>query len=163
MPKRLAILLMTVLFALAPSSFAGGKREEKAQISFHIETEESDNPKMIFPFNTGGKQRYFRRLPEVSLRDFSSFSPFPSDDGATYGLVFRLKPNAANRFNAVTSVNQGKWLVASVNGRFVDAVMIDKPVNDGLVVIWQGVSLPEIQLLDETLPRFGEKKPKKKK
>ncbi|MFT4176636.1 MAG: hypothetical protein QM627_08250 [Luteolibacter sp.] len=163
MPRRFAALLILVLFALAPTSFAGGKRGEKSQVSFHMETEESDNPKMIFSYEVAGKKRFFRRLPEVSLRDVTSFSPFPSDDGASYGLVFRLKPNAGNRLNAITSVNQGKWLVASVNGRFVDAVLIDKPVTDGLIVVWQGVSLPEIQLLDQTLPRFGEKKPKKKK
>jgi hypothetical protein len=33
-------------------------------------------------------------------------------------------------------------------------------VDDGLVVVWKGLSIEEIVLLDEALPRIGEKKKK---
>jgi len=31
-------------------------------------------------------------------------------------------------------------------------------VNDGVIVIWKGLSIKEIGQLDETMPRIGEKK-----
>jgi hypothetical protein len=115
---------------------------------------------MIFPYDVMGKQRFFRRLPEVSSRDFVAFSPFPAEDQASYGVMFQLKNNAQRRLASVTSVSTGKWLVCQAFGRIVDGVLVDEPVDDGAIVIWKGLSLEEIRLLDESLPRIGEKKKK---
>ena len=46
--------------------------------------------------------------------------------------------------------------------RFVDAVIIDKPVTDGYLIIWKGVTLEEINLYDKVAPRIGAEKKKKK-
>ncbi len=152
--------MMTVL-ALASPLFASGKKENKASVTFHIETEASENPKMIFPQVVGEQTRYFRRMPEIGMKDIVSFSPFPSDVGEGFGIVFRLKSNAVNRFAAITAANQGRWLISQVNGRAVDGVIIDKQVNDGFIVIWKGVTLADVELLDEELPRADEANKKK--
>ena len=152
--------MMTVL-ALASPLFASGKKENKASVTFHIETEASENPKMIFPQVVGEQTRYFRRMPEIGMKDIVSFSPFPSDVGEGFGIVFRLKSNAVNRFAAITAANQGRWLISQVNGRAVDGVIIDKQVNDGFIVIWKGVTLADVELLDEQLPRADEANKKK--
>lgn len=143
---------------LAGNVLAGGNKGKKVNISFHIETEESDNPKMIFPQEVMGKQRFFRRLPEVSSKDFIAFSPFPSDDQASYGVILQLKDNARRRLAAVTQISSGKWLVSQAFGRIVDNVLVEAPVDDGVIVIWKGLSIEEIGQMDETLPRIGEKK-----
>jgi len=162
MPFRATTFLLLVFLSFTSVSHAGGKAGETANVSFHIETESSDNPKMIFPFQVAGQTRYFRRVPEVTAKDIAAFGPFPSDDGQTYGVAFRLKDNAKNRLAAISNTNQGKWLVAQVNGRFVDAVIIDKPVTDGYLIIWKGVTLEEINLYDKVAPRIGAEKKKKK-
>lgn len=152
-----------ILFALSAPSLllAAGKADNKASLSFHIETEASDNPKMIFPHTLNdGQTRYFRRLPEVSTKDVVSYSPFPSDTGDGYGAVFRLKESAAKRFSALTNINQGKWLVAQVNGRLVDAVFIDQPINDGLLVVWKGITLADLSIFDKSTKRSGEENKK---
>jgi hypothetical protein len=100
-------------------------------------------------------------MPELGMKDIVSFSPFPSDAGEGFGIVFKLKTNASNRLAAVTASNQGRWLIAQVNGRAVDGVIIDKQVNDGFIVIWKGVTLPDVKLLDEELPRANEVNKKK--
>lgn len=152
---------MMVVLALAPGVFAGGKKEEKSSVTFHLETEATDNPKMIFPQLANGQTRYFRRLPEISLKDIALFSPFPSTAGDDYGLVFRLKPSAANRLAAITGANIGRWMIAQINGRVVDGVMIDQQINDGVIVIWKGVTLADVELLDKELKRPGADKKKK--
>jgi hypothetical protein len=116
---------------------------------------------MIFPQVVGEQTRYFRRMPEIGMKDIVSFSPFPSDVGEGFGIVFRLKSNAVNRFAAITAANQGRWLISQVNGRAVDGVIIDKQVNDGFIVIWKGVTLADVELLDEELPRADEANKKK--
>ncbi len=157
----LAAFVMMFVTALAPHALAGGKKEIKTSISFHLETDATDNPKMIFPQLTNGQTRYFRRLPEVTTKDVVSFSPFPSDVGDGYGVVFKLKPSATNRIAALTAANQGRWLISQVNGRVVDGVLIDKQIGDGFIVIWKGVTLEDVAVFDKSMPRMGAENKKK--
>lgn len=154
------ILIVVVCLFFTGDVMAGGNKGKKVDLSFHIETEASDNPKMIIPHKVMGNQRFFRRIPEVSSSDFSAFSPFPSDDQASYGVILQLKDNARRRLAAVTQTSSGKWLVCKAFGRIVDGVLVDDPVEDGLIVVWKGLSIEEIGQLDGALPRIGEKKKK---
>ena len=167
MQPRLTALLMMLVSAFAPAAFASGKAQTKAVVSFHMETEANDNPKMMIePQVIGGKTRYFRRMPEVTTKDVVSFNPFPSDAGGDdYGIVFRLNPNAATRLAAITNANQGRWLLSEINGRVVDGVLIDKQIDDGFLVVWKGATLADVKLFDSFLPRLGQegKKPQKAK
>ena len=162
MKSLVSALSMMLVIALSPTLLASGKKEMKTTLSFHLETEATDNPKMIFPQLANGETRYFRRMPEVTTKDVVSFSPFPSEIGDGYGIVFKLKPSAVNRLAAVTNANQGKWLIAQVNGRVVDGVLIDKQISDGFIVIWKGVTLDDVTLFDKDLPRINAEDKKKK-
>lgn len=163
MPFCRPAFLMILLLALSTAGFAGGKKNNKAAVSFHMETENTENPKMIFPQLANGQTRYFRRLPEVSLKDIVSFNPFPSDlGGDDYGIVFQLKKHVGTRLAAITNANQGRWMITQINGRVVDGVLIDRQIDDGLLVAWKGVTLADIDTLDKALPRTGGDKKKKK-
>ena len=158
------ILAVMLLGAAATSpGTAGGNADENPAVSFHIETEHAENPKMVFPVQTGGKTRYFRRMPELGMRDVAAFRPFPGDDdAATYGIVFQLRKAAGRRLSSITSANQGRMLLAMTNGRPVDMVEIDQPVDDGFIVIWKGITEADIRLYDDAVPRIGEDTNKKK-
>jgi len=159
--RKLTVFAALASLFLAPLALAGGKGGEEAAISFHIETDQNENPKMIFPQLVNGKTRYFRRISEVSTKDIATFSPFPSDDGQSYGVVFKLKDHAARRLSAITNVNLERWLAARANGRIIDAVIIDQQINDGTLVVWKGVTLGDIALLDKAFIRTGEKEKRK--
>lgn len=150
-----ALLAFAALLLLTPSALAGGNKGKSAQVSFHIETEATDNPKMMFPHQVMGKQRFFRRIPEISSSDLLAFSPFPAQDQASYGAVFQLKDTARRRLAAVTTNSIGKWLVCQAFGRIIDGVLVDGPINDGAIVIWQGLSLEEVKEIDKQMPRIG--------
>lgn len=162
MISRRTCLLALFALVLPAAALASGKKDVKCSVTFHLETEASDNPKMIFPQAVNGQTRYFRRMPEVSTGDILSFSPFPSEV-EDYGAMFRLKDHAAKRLNAITNVSQGRWLLAQVNGRVVDAVMIDKPIADGMLVVWKRLQIGDIASFDESFPRIGKENEKKKK
>ena len=152
-----AVTVLALVF-LAGGVMAGGNKGKKVDISFHIETEAANNPKMIFPHDVMGKQRFFRRIPEVSSNDYIAFTPFPADDQASYGAILQLKDNVGRRLAAVTQSSSGKWLVCKAFGRIVDSVLIEGAVEDAVLVIWKGLTLEEIQQMDESIPRIGEKK-----
>lgn len=162
MKTRITAVMMMIVLALTPAVFAGGKKDDKCSVTFHMETEATDNPKMIFSQLTNGTTRYFRRLPEFGLHDMLAFIPFPADVGEEYGVAFRLKGNAATRLSAITNEYQGKWMIAQMNGRILGGVFVDKQVDDGVLVIWKGVTLGDIALLDAEMPRIGAKEKKKK-
>ncbi|MFK7910732.1 MAG: hypothetical protein AB8F34_09015 [Akkermansiaceae bacterium] len=137
---------------------ASGKKTPPASITFHIEGTAAEAPKFARKVRTLVGDKYFRKIPEVSTKDIDSFSPFPADDKSTYGLVFKVNKQSAARLQAVTSNNRGKLLLALLNGQPMGVVRIDKPVSDGMLVIWSGVTLPEIRKYDILAPRIGENK-----
>ena len=155
---RILMVALTVIFILPAN--AGGKKTNNAIVAFHMETDPGDNHTMIFTQFVAGKERVFRRMPEIGTKDIESFNPFPSQDGEGFGLVFRVKNAAKNRLAAVTANSSGRWFIARINGRVVDGVIIDQQINDGELVVWKGVSLAEVNELDKQFPRFGAKKPR---
>ncbi len=155
---RLLTLIMVVVCALP--ALAGGKKQQMAGFAFHLETQAGENPKMVFNQFVSGKERVFRRVPEISTKDVEAFNPFPSQDGRGFGVLLKLKQGPTHRLSGVTAANTGKWLIARVNGRIVDAVRIDQQITDGEIVIWKGLSQAEITGMDKKLPRIGQRKPR---
>jgi hypothetical protein len=74
-----------------------------------------------------------------------------------------LKESSGKRLTAVTTADQGKYMVCQAFGRVVDALTIDQPVNDRVIIVWKGLTLDEIRELDKVLPRIGQEKEKKEK
>jgi hypothetical protein len=159
---RLAAAAAVLALSVVQPLHASGKKGEPSGISFHLQGEENDNPKMMIVLPTNGKNTPYRRLPEVVTKDIAAFAPFPSRDGDGFGVLLQLKPAVRNRWAAITASNVNRWVMAMVNGRAVDAVMIDKQITDGQMVIWKGIGEGEIAAFDEMVPRIGEEKPRGK-
>ena len=149
-------LLSILILALAHSTAYGlGPRPKKNRLTFHIEGDISDGPKMIFPLQMGNKKRFFQKTPVTFTKELTSLKHFRTEDG-TFGATFTFDKAARSRIAAFTTQNQDKWLVAMLNGRAVDGVYIDAPVNDGRLVIWQGIKQVEIIRFEYALPLTGE-------
>lgn len=152
---RLALIL-ALLGVLAPAAPAGGKKPPQMQLSFHLEGSELEGPNRVFPQLTAGKTVYYRHTPELTLNDVSAFRPFPSEDPSGYGVVLELKSRSARRLHSIASTNNGKYLLAVVNGQVRDAVLIDQPAADPYIIIWQRITPAEIRIADTVMPRIGE-------
>lgn len=135
---------------------AGSKKDDRLVLQFNIQGSETDGPKMSVPQEVAGARVFFRLSPTISTHDIDSFRPFPADDGYSYGVLLKLNRTGAQRLAATTNANQGKLLMARVNGRALDVVKIDQTVNDGLLVIWQGITVGEVALADKMMPRIGQ-------
>ncbi len=151
--KRLILLALLVLPAAVCAS---GKKTPPASVSFHMQGSAAEAPKFARKVRTVVGDKYFRKVPEISTRDIVAFSPFPADDNRTYGVVFKLNAHGRKRLLEATTMNRGKLLLALVNGQALGVVRIDKPVKDGMLVIWSGIQQQEIKLYDKLAPRIGE-------
>ncbi|NNM28612.1 MAG: hypothetical protein HKO57_03765 [Akkermansiaceae bacterium] len=159
----LRCLAITALGLLPLPLAAGGKKAPAMQVSFHLQTEPGETNLKVFRVPTAGQEITYRLSPAFSQSDFVAFQPFPSTDEATYGVIFQLNKVAAKRLTNLGHAHRGRYLLAMVNGQVRDAVLIDKPVSDGLLVIWQRIGAAEIKLADEHLPRIGQDPAKWKK
>ncbi len=148
------ISLFAMFLALSTPVFGMGKKPDKMKLSFHIEGHKTDNPKMIFPYQTQAKQMFFQRTPIANTKDLVALKPFPAEDG-TFGAVFQLSQVGAKRLAAATTQAQGKWMLTLLNGKPTDSVYINNPVRDGKLVIWQGLTRDYIMNFDFMIPRIG--------
>lgn len=152
MARIFTIIALGVL--LPASAFAGGKKAPPMSVSFHLQSDPGD--RQVFKQLTAGKEIFFSKSAVLTEKNFVAFRPFPSEDDQSYGVVFQLDKVGASRLQAISAANRGKLLVALVNGQVRDAVLVDQPVDDGLIVIWKRVALPEIRQADQLMPRIGE-------
>ena len=154
MPRSSALAILIAAVILPGALGAAGKKAPDLAVSFHLQAEPGD--RQVFKQLTAGKEVLFQKSPAISTRDITAFRPFPADDESSYGMVFQLGRTASSRLLTLSTAHQGKLLLAIVNGQVRDAVVIDKPVNDGVIVIWKWLSLAEVKLADQHVPRIGE-------
>jgi hypothetical protein len=152
--KFLAATVLSLL--LVPASFAGGKKAPALMVTFHLQSDATEGKKMVFAQMTAGKEVYYRNSPAFNTKDVVSFIPFPADDKVSYGVMLQLSTGAKQRLSSISSDNRGSYILAVVNGNVRDAVLIDRTVNDGMLVIWQRISAQEIRLADSVMPRIGQ-------
>lgn len=150
------ITALAFFLALPAASMAGGKKPPPVTVSFHLQGDAGEGKKLVFPFTTAGKTIYYRRHPEFTSEDIVAFQSFPSDDPSSYGLVLQLNKVARQRLSSMSASNNGKFLLAMVNGTVRDAVIIDREVHDGLLVIWQRIGAAEVRAADTLMPKIGE-------
>lgn len=145
----LILLAMTLLPQVAP---AAGSKKGKASVSFHLQAEAIDAPKMIYPGEVNGQRVPFRRMPEFGTKDFASYKAIPSKERAgTYDLVLKLKPNAAQKLQLITNAQRGRFIAPQINGKPGEAMLIDEQVNDGVLVIWGTATAADLEVLAKTL------------
>jgi hypothetical protein len=140
MVNRCCLILLAFVSLLSVSA---GKKP-KIFVSFHIEAEESEGGKFVIPIKLGNHTYFFRKIPEITNKQISSFYRFKPENGSGWGIAFKLDNQGANRLASITSASTGKRLLATIHMRPVNFVVIDAPVRHGYAVIWSGVSDADI-------------------
>lgn len=148
--KRFAPLLLLLLAPL----MLGFSRKAEFTITFHSLASEVDPPKSMFPFDLNGKRVFFKIVPEFSQQNIMSFYQFPAEAGKGNGLTLQLDFRGRASLEMITRSRKDEYLLAMVNGTPVDFVVLDQPVSDGIITIWQGVPDEVIKAMDKKFPRF---------
>ncbi len=144
--ERLALPLF-----IAAIGFAGAHRQDpKIFVRFHVQTAELDGSfSTPVQLTNPPKTIYVEKVPSISERDIVSFSPYKAADGS-YGAAFQLDRHGQLTLQTLTLEKHGAILLATVNGRPVTPLAIDKPVSDGIIYLPFGLSLADVKALGES-------------
>ena len=152
MVRKLSLALgLVALCALTIS----GSRKPKLSVSFHLEGH-SYEQKFVQEIKLGNppKSYFFRKQPELTQRHIVGYYPFPSNDGKGYGAAFKLNENGTNTLSTLSITGANRKLLTVVNGEPIDHTILDKPVNDGTIVVWGGLTKAELALFDKKFRRI---------
>ena len=138
-----------LLLVAAPLLAGDGKQSHS--ISFHSEGSASDGESRVFPYRIGAEQKFFRLSPDVTHINFKAFAPFRSEDGGSFGAAFFLDSSGAQRPMQVSSARQGAYLLSVIDGVPNDFVLIDKPIRDGVLILWSGMNNVHLEFLQDEL------------
>ncbi|MDF1656481.1 MAG: hypothetical protein P1U58_02645 [Verrucomicrobiales bacterium] len=153
-----------IWLALLAATFfceAGGKKTKGLVVTFHTEAEQTDSPKFITPVKLGSEHRqyFFSKIPSFTDKDIAWFYPFTAADGISFGAAFRLNERAASELRDITIANQGSLLGLRCSDAPVKAVLIDRPISDGIVVVWDGLQQRHLQEFRAKFPHVDDVAP----
>lgn len=147
--------LVAGLLISASLVLTGGGGKSKAYVlTVHLESSEDEAPKFAGPAKLGSEMRqyYFKKIPDFTDDHVAWFYPFVSQDGKSFGAAFKLKPHKAQALAALTTQHQGKLLGMRIPNAPYNALLIDKPIDDGVLVFWEGLAKEHLQAFEKIFP-----------
>lgn len=154
--------LAVALFVPASLLLMGnGQKADAFLITMHEESSADEAPKFATPVKLGSEMRqyYFKRVPTLTDRDVAYYYPFISEDGSSFGAGLKLTSKGTEALKALSLTHQGKLLGIRVSNAPYTAVMIDRPVDDGVVVIWKGLSKAHLKAFERRFPHAEQVNP----
>ena len=144
--KIFLVLASMLLFVSCSTSIP------ETQLTFHTQTPPGESQSMVMEHLHRGKKMRLRQLPSFSLKDIETYQPFVAKNG-TYGAIFNLTDIAKRRLFHHTVENQGYYMVSIFNGDVSEAIKIDRPINDGKLLVWENLTPEDISQLDYSISR----------
>jgi hypothetical protein len=161
---RLPAMRHRFLLILALGLCCLGMGQKKLPLSIRFYSQTSANDTSSFSSNVtllDGRQTTIDDIAEISERDIVAVYPFPVADGSG-GLALMLNDHGTIALDSLSSAKRGTILIATVNGRQVADILVDKRVTDGIVTIPGGINTDEMRDILKRYPVIGKKKVKKK-
>lgn len=150
-------LILCLAAANATPARAGASNDRPAAfVRFHLEADKEDTEKFAQPVTLlhSGRRIHVSRVPVISEQDIIGFYPFEAGDGS-WGAGFYLNNHGRIRLDAFSIENRGEYVVAMVNGRQVNELLIDQRVKDGIITIPSGLMRQDIDLMAQEFPLAG--------
>jgi len=155
MRRYLPLLMVATLLC------TGGARRPEIDLRIHGQGTAAEAPTFAFPATLlNGTPTHLQRMPLITEREIKSVYPFPAA-GGTSGVYLKLNSHGTGLLGQYTMERRGRKLVVLLNGRQVSNLLVDRPVNDGIVSIPRGLSQEDIDLLVLSFPVMGETGKKK--
>jgi hypothetical protein len=154
--KILGVIVLCLLWA----PLAGVAKQRHCTFRVHAQANSRDTD----VFATSGRAQISRKevaiekMPWISERDVSAFSPYPAQDG-TYGVLIQLDEHGRVVLDTLSIERRGSFLFVFINDRFITELQIDKRVSDGKIYIPSGrLTAADIDLMKKDWRLIGQKK-----
>lgn len=141
-------------FALAVGLLfcTGAAKKPTLDLRVHALGTAAEAPTFAYPTTLlNGTPVFLQRMAMLTEREVSSVYPFSAADGSQ-GIYLKLGAHGSRLLQQYTASNRGAMLVVLLNGRQVSNLLVDRPVNDGIVCIPRGLNDDEISLLSLAFP-----------
>ena len=158
MRHRLPVVLLLGLCCLGM-----GSKKLPLSIRFYTLAAEADTSSFSAPvILLNGQQAYIDQVASISERDIVSVFPYSVADGSG-GCALKLDDHGTMALDSVSTDKKGSILIATIDGRQVADITIDKRVTDGVLTIPAGIHVDEMQKILKKYPQMGGQKEAKKK
>jgi hypothetical protein len=144
------VVVSTLLLLYPGSPLQAGDGKQKHTFAFHEEGAATDGENKVFPHNVAGTEKYFKMTPTITHMDFEGFVPFRAEGGG-FGAAFVLSRHGKVKLDQLTTSRQGSHLLATVDMKPADVMVVDRPIKDGVIVLWKGLGPEHIQYLEKGL------------
>lgn len=152
-----------VMLAAAALLCAAGAKKPVLDLRIHAQGTEAEAPSFAIPATLlDGRPVFLQRMPLVSQSEVEAVYPFAAADGSG-GIYLKLGQHGAQLLQQHTMSQQGTLLVVMLNGRMVSNLLVDRPINDGIVCIPRSLSPEDTALLTSSFPVLGQEGKSKKK
>ena len=150
--------LSSVLFASAMAFLFSSCQEDKATLFFLAESSGTEGGAS---FTIMYKGRPYERTPIFSASQFSNYSSTLAPDGS-YGVVLTADKKYVSRLYTATATHIGGHVLPVMNGLAFEPQIINQPVQDGKMVIWNGLNGYDLKLLANTIEPFDREREEKR-
>lgn len=155
---RSFFILFVTLFLVANVS-AKGKKTPPLHIAFYTESADVQSRKFAVEVDTPKGKRFINKTPFLITTDIEAYRPFTSPHNPRLlGASFQLDTDGARRLNRISQQFRGKWIVCMMNGRVIDMLHVDKPVDGRIITVWRGIDPSADKACNLLIPRIGEDK-----
>ena len=134
----------------------GGAKKPTVELRIHGEGIAAEAPTFAFPSTLlNGRETFLSRMPLITQREIHSVFPFAAADGSQ-GVYLKLDNHGSGLLKQHTMERNGRLLAVFFNGRQVSNLVVDRPVNDGIVSIPRGLDSAEVEMLTAAYPVIGQ-------
>ena len=160
MPSTAPRLAAAVLALLC---LGGAKKPPMVDVRIHALGTAAEAPTFAIPATLlNGTPVFLARMPLLSQREIKAIYPFVAADGS-HGTYFKVDNHGSRVLHQHTMSQRGETLVVLINGRQVSNLLVDRPIDDGIVSIPRGLSADDITLLTTVFPVIGQEAAPKKR
>ena len=146
------------LLPLLALGFIAAAKKPQLTIRFHSEANPVSGSEFTMQSKLPNSSRSIclSKIADISENDIVAVYPFPNN--GSMGCAFKLDLHGRIALETLSQEHHGGMLFGFVNARVVTAMMIDRRISDGIIVIPQGLTPAEIVLMKKSFPTLGENK-----
>ena len=156
-------ILRLVVVGAALLCLGAAKKPPVVDIRIHALGTAAEAPTFAIPATLlNGTPVFLERMPLLSQREIKAIYPFVAADGS-HGTYFKVDNHGSRLLLQHTMSRRGEMLVVLVNGRQVSNLLVDRPIDDGIVSVPRGLSADDIALLTSVFPVIGQESAPKRR
>ncbi|MEY4299329.1 MAG: hypothetical protein RIR25_565 [Verrucomicrobiota bacterium] len=149
--------------ALAALLCVAGAKKPVIDLRIHAQGSEAEAPTFAIPATLlNGQPVFLQRMALITQSEVDAIYPFAAA-GGSQGVYLKLGAHGSRLLQQHTMVKQGELLVVMLNGRMVSNLLIDRPIDDGILSIPRGLSPDDIAVMETVFPVVGQEGKKKKR